>query len=576
MKIVIVGGVAGGMSAAARARRLSESAEIIVIEKTQHVSFANCGLPYHIGEVIEDRDALLLQTPETLAATLNLDVRTGHEVTAIDETNQSITVKRLRDGAEYPLDFDKLVLSPGASPVIPPLPGADLPGIYTLRNIEDMDKIKAALNQDVKRALVVGAGYIGLETAENFKYLGLDVTIVEHNQQVMSLFDPEMSHDLSYHLEYHGINLKLGQAVKAFNAIDGGLEVTLDSGESINTDIVLMAVGVKPDIGLLKDTHIKIGQTGGIQVNMHMQTSNPDIYAAGDAVEVIDYVTQKPSLVALAGPANRQGRIIADHVFGKAGQYNATQGTAVLKVFEMTAGLTGATEKQLINANIPFKKIYIHPSGHAGYYPGTHPMHFKLLLTPDSGEILGTQIVGFDGVDKRIDVLAVALRSGLTVFDLENLELAYAPPYGSAKDPVNIAGFVAANLLSGDIDFWYAEDFENVVDSVLIDVRSEKEFNQWHIEGAVNIPLSSIRDCLDTLPRDKSILLYCRVGFRSYLAHRILVQSGFDDVKTLAGGSKTFCSFHRTPLCTGKPSMPFVAHAEDLMAEHMRDDEYSA
>lgn len=576
MRIVIVGGVAGGMSTAARARRLSESSEIVVIERTQHVSFANCGLPYHIGDIIEDRDALLLQTPESLAGSMNLDVRTGHEVISIDEDKQSVTVKNLSDGNDYQLTFDKLVLCPGASPVMPPLPGIDLPNIFTLRNIEDMDRIKASLNGNVKRALVVGAGYIGLETAENFKHLGLDVTVVEFSEQVMSLFDAEMARDLSYHLEYHGITLKLGQAVQAFASVNGGLEVQLDSGEMIAADIVLMAVGVRPDAGILKDTDIEIGKTGGIRVNGCMQTSNPNIYAAGDAVEVIDHVTQQPSLVALAGPANRQGRIIADHIFGKKSQYQSTQGTAVLKVFEMTAGLTGATEKQLTRAEIPFKKIYIHPSGHAGYYPGTHPMHLKLLFTPDSGKILGTQIVGFDGVDKRIDVLAVALRSGLTVYDLENLELAYAPPYGSAKDPVNIAGFVAANLLSGDIAFWYAEDFYKLGKSLLIDVRSEKEFNHWHIEGAINIPLSSLRGQLSTLPKDKTILLYCRVGFRSYLAHRILVQSGFNDVKTLAGGSKTFCSYHRTPLCTGKPSVPFVAHAEDLMATSSQLDEDSA
>lgn len=567
MRVVIVGGVAAGMSAAARARRLCEDAEIIVLEKTQYVSFANCGLPYHLGNVIKDRDALLLQTPESLAASLNLDVRTGHEVIQLAPEQHSLTVKSLNSGNDYQLDYDKLVLCPGASPVRPNLPGVDNPNIFTLRNIEDMDKIKASLDRGVQKAVVVGAGYIGLEAAENFKHLGLDVTVVEYSNQVMPLFDEEMSRDLSYHLQYHGINLKLGQAVTAFSTTQEQLEVTLDTNEKLFADIVLLAVGVRPDTKLLEGTGIKTGQTGGIVVNTQMQTSVADIYAAGDAVEVTDYVTQAPALVALAGPANRQGRVIADHIFGKQSRYLATQGTAILKVFDMTAGLTGASETRLKQAGIDYRKIYIHPSGHAAYYPGTHSMHLKLLFRPDSGEILGTQIVGFDGVDKRIDVLAVALRAGLTVFDLENQELAYAPPYGAAKDPVNIAGFVAANLLKGDIDFWYAEEFDAIAEGLFIDVRSEKEFNTWHIEGAINIPLASLREQLQSLPDNSPLYLYCRVGFRSYLAHRILVQSGFKHVKTLAGGSKTFCSFHKTPLCTGKPGLPFVAHAEDLLAQ---------
>lgn len=567
MRIVVVGGVAAGMSAAARARRLSEQADIIVLEKSHYVSFANCGLPYHLGNVIEDRDALLLQTPESLSASLKLDVRTGHEVIQVDTHRETVTVKAHDANQPYELAYDKLILCPGASPIVPDLPGVDHPQIYTLRNIEDMDRIKASLNDGAKRAVVIGAGYIGLEAAENFKHLGMDVTIVEHGNQVMPLFDYEMAHDLYSHLQYHDVALKLGSAASAFEQNEDSLHVILDTGERLAADIVLLAVGVKPDTALLNNTDVAIGSTGGIKVSSHMQTSIPNVYAAGDAVEVIDHVTRKPALVALAGPANRQGRIIADHIFNRNSRYSSTQGTAILKVFEMTAGLTGASEKALTNANIPYHKIYIHPSGHAGYYPGTHPMHIKLLFAPDTGRILGAQIVGYDGVDKRVDVFAVALRSGLTVFDLENLELAYAPPYGAAKDPVNIAGFVASNLLEHDIEFWYAEEFESLQEALLIDVRSEKEFNTWHIDGAINIPLSSLRSRLDSLPRNRKILLYCRVGFRSYLAHRILVQSGFNQVKTLAGGSKTFCSYHNTRLCTGKPGIPFVAHAEDLMAQ---------
>lgn len=572
MRIVVIGGVAAGMSAAARARRLSEKAEIIVIERSQYVSFANCGLPYHLGGVIQDRDALLLQTPESLAASLNLDVRTGHEVSQIRTDEHLLVITSLDDNQQYELRYDKLVLSPGATPVVPKLPGVQDPNIFTLRNIEDMDRIKDRLDNHTKRVVVIGAGYIGLEAAENFKHVGLDVTVVEYGEQVMPLFDYEMSHDLHAHLQYHGVNLKLGCAATAFERHNDKLEVILDTGEHLASDIVLLAVGVRPDIALLDDTDIEIGETGGIQVNKHMQTSVPDIYAAGDAVEVIDHVTGAPSLVALAGPANRQGRIIADHIFGKQSQYLTTQGTAVLKIFEMTAGLTGASEQALKNAGLPYKKIYIHPSGHASYYPGTHPMHLKLLFTPDAGKILGAQIVGYDGVDKRIDVFAVAIRADLTVFDLECLELAYAPPYGSAKDPVNMAGFVGANLLEGDISFWYAEDFEDIRQATVIDVRSEKEFTTWHIEGAINIPLSQLRRRLHELEKNSPILLYCRVGFRSYLAYRILVQSGFNDVKTLAGGSKTFCSYYQTPLCTGKPGLPFVAHAEDMLAQKTTDD----
>lgn len=572
MRIVVIGGVAAGMSAAARARRLSEKAEIIVIERSQYVSFANCGLPYHLGGVIQDRDALLLQTPESLAASLNLDVRTGHEVSQIRTDEHLLVITSLDDNQQYELRYDKLVLSPGATPVVPKLPGVQDPNIFTLRNIEDMDRIKDRLDNHTKRVVVIGAGYIGLEAAENFKHVGLDVTVVEYGEQVMPLFDYEMSHDLHAHLQYHGVNLKLCCAATAFERHNDKLEIILDTGEHLASDIVLLAVGVRPDIALLDDTDIEIGETGGIQVNKHMQTSVPDIYAAGDAVEVIDHVTGAPSLVALAGPANRQGRIIADHIFGKQSQYLTTQGTAVLKIFEMTAGLTGASEQALKTAGMPYKKIYIHPSGHASYYPGTHPMHLKLLFTPDAGKILGAQIVGYDGVDKRIDVFAVAIRAGLTVFDLECLELAYAPPYGSAKDPVNMAGFVGANLLEGDISFWYAEDFEDIRQATVIDVRSEKEFTTWHIEGAINIPLSQLRRRLHELEKNSSVLLYCRVGFRSYLAYRILVQSGFNDVKTLAGGSKTFCSYYQTPLCTGKPGLPFVAHAEDMLAQKTTDD----
>ncbi|MDP1523756.1 FAD-dependent oxidoreductase [Methylotenera sp.] len=568
MKIVIVGGVAAGMSAAARARRLSEKAEIVVLERSQYVSFANCGLPYHIGGDIKDRDQLLLQTPQTLAENLNLDVRTGHEVISIDRSKQTITIKDLMTGEPYHEAYDKLVLCPGASPIRPKLPGINHPRIFTLRNIEDMDVIKAIVDQGILHAVVVGGGYIGVEMAESLRNRGVAVTLVELADQIMPPLDQEMARDLQYHLEYHSVQLKLGTAAVSFDDENGNVHVTLQDGTILLADIVLLAVGVRPDAHLARQAGITLGPLGGIEVNAHMQTSDPNIYAAGDVVEVMDTITGAQSLIALAGPANRQGRIVAEHILGRKSAYSSTQGTAIVKVFEMTGGVTGASEKLLKSNKLPYHKVYIHPSGHASYYPGSTSMHIKLLFAPGDGKILGAQVVGYDGVDKRIDIFATAIRAGLTVYDLEELELAYAPPYGSAKDPVNMAGFVAANLLKGDVNFWYAEDYPAAMENGLtIDVRSANEFKTWHIPGAINTPLGQLRTQLDSLPKDKPIFLYCRVGFRSYLAYRILVQSGFNQVKTLAGGSKTFCSFHRTPLCTGRPGIPFVAHAEEQLAE---------
>lgn len=573
MNIVIVGGVAAGMSAAARARRLSENAKIVVLERSHHVSFANCGLPYHIGGSISDRAQLLLQTPQSLAESLNLDVRIGHEVVAIDSTEKTVKVRELDTGLQYFESYDKLVLCPGARPVRPDLPGIDHPRILTLRNIEDMDAIKQVVDDGAGHAVIIGAGFIGIEMAENLRQRGLQVVLVEFAEQILpASLDPEMARDMQYHLQYHGVELKLGTAASRFENRNGMVLTHLQDGGTLLADLVILAVGVRPDVAFLQGSGIRLGTRGGIQVNTHMQTSVPDIYAAGDAVEVRDAVTCRDSLIALAGPANRQGRIIANHIFGRDGSYQSTLGTAIIKVFDMTGGGTGATEKTLKQQGVAYRKIYLHPSGHAGYYPGTAPMHMKLLFAPQDGRLLGAQIVGYDGVDKRIDVLATALRAGMTVHDLATLELAYAPPYGAAKDPVNMAGFIGSNLLNGDIDFWYAEDYETIsAEGIIIDVRSALEYQTWHIPGAVNIPLGSLRGRLAELPKDKPLHVYCRVGFRSYLAHRILTQSGFSRVKTLAGGSKTFCSFHRTPLCTGKPGIPFVAHAEERLAERMTD-----
>lgn len=572
MKIVIVGGVAGGASAAARARRLSETAEIIILERDEYVSFANCGLPYHIGGEITDRSALLLQTPASLKASLNLDVRTGHEVLTVERVNKTVTVRNRATSETYQESYDKLVLCQGANPVRPPLPGVDHPRLFTLRNIPDMDAIKAVVDQGATRAVIVGGGYIGMEVAEALRHRGLAVDLVEMLPQLMPPLDVEMARDLAYHMESHGVTLHLGVTAQSFAEVEGQIQVNLSDGVTLLSDLAIMAVGVRPASSLAREAGLDIGPRGGIKVNPHMRTSDPDIYAAGDMVEVTDTITGEPTVIPLAGPANRQGRIVADHIFGRASAYQSTQGTAVLKVFEMTGGCTGASEKALRRANLPFQKIYIHPSGHAGYYPGTAPMHFKLLFAPATGQILGAQIVGYDGVDKRLDVLATAIRAGMTVYDLEHLELAYAPPYGSAKDPVNMAGFVASNLLHGDVTFWYAEDYpEKTAVGRIIDVRGVDEYDAWHIPEALNIPLHTIRERLDDLlgdanDRSQPIFLYCRVGFRSYLAYRILRQAGYTNLATLAGGSKTFTSFHRTPLATGRPGVPFIAHEEEKMA----------
>ncbi len=564
MKLLVIGGVAAGMSAAARARRLDETASIIVFERGDFVSFANCGLPYHIGGKIADRDQLLLQTPQSLAATLNLDVRIGAEVEAIDRAARQVRVRELATGRTYTEAYDKLVLAPGAAPLRPPLPGIDHPRICVLRNIADMDRIKALLERGAQAAVVIGGGYIGVEMAENLRERGLAVDLVEMVDQVMPPLDREMARPLEDHLRWHGVNLHLGVAAAAFADSDGRVRAELVNGKMLTADLVILSAGVKPDVRLAQAAGLTIGPRGGIQVDRHMRTADPDIYAAGDVVEVTDLVLGRPTLLPLAGPANRQGRIAAENACGRDTIYTATQGTAIVKVFDMTGGGTGANEKSLQREGIPYRKIYLHPSGHAGYYPGSAPMHMKLLFAPDDGgKLLGAQVVGYDGVDKRLDVLATAIRAGMRVHELETLELAYAPPYGSAKDPVNMAGFIATNLLQGDLELWYAEDYpERTKSGMILDVRSAPEYDAWHIPGAVNIPLGKLRGNLDQLPRAQPILVYCKVGFRSYLAYRLLKQRGYD-VKTLAGGTTTFCSYHGTGICPGMPEPALLAYAEE-------------
>lgn len=566
MKIVVVGGVAAGGSAAARARRLDESAEIVILEKGRHVSFANCGLPYHIGGVIRGRESLLLQTPESLKASLNLDVRVGHEVKSIDRAGRRVHVQETEGGREYDESYDALVLCPGATPIRPNLPGIDHPRVLALRNIEDMDRIKAVVDGGARQAVVIGGGYIGVEMAESLRERGLAVDVVEMVDQLMPPLDRELARDLENHIRAHGVALHLGTAAAAFKDEQGRVRVELTNGTMLTADLVILSVGVRPDVALAKQAGLDLGARGGIKVDAHLRTSDPHIYAAGDAVEVVDTVTGQPMLIPLAGPANRQGRIAAENICGRDTTYTSTQGTAIVKVFEMTGGGTGASEKTLKKLGQPYRKIYLHPSGHAGYYPGSAPLHIKVLFAPDTGKLLGAQVVGFDGVDKRLDVFATALRAGMTVQDLQSLELAYAPPYGSAKDPINMAGFVGANLLKGDVAFWYPEDFPaRTADGTVLDVRGPQEYETWHIPGAVNIPLGKLRRSLDHIPRDKPVYVYCKVGFRSYLAYRLLRQHGFDKLSTLAGGTMTFCSYHDAQV-TGQPEVPLLFYAEERMA----------
>ncbi|WP_062517531.1 FAD-dependent oxidoreductase [Demequina gelatinilytica] len=580
MKLVVVGGVAAGASTAARARRLDESAEIIVFERGHHVSFANCGLPYHVGEVISDRSRLLLQTPESLRESLNLDVRIATEIVAIDREAKTVTAREVDSGREYTESYDKLALCMGAEAVRPPLPGIDHPAVEVLRRIGDMDRIKTRLDHAIAEqkagqrgtvtAVVVGAGYIGLEMAENLHHRGVRVDVVELSDQILPPVDAEIATPVEQHLRMRGIGLHLSTAAAAFQPLsdsDGSdrVSVELNSGTVLKADLVILAAGVKPAVQLVKDAGIELGERGGIKVDTHMQTSDPDIYAAGDAVETAHPVLPGQYLAPLAGPANRQARVAAENICGRDTEYKSTQGTSIVKVFDMTAGGTGATSRQLDAAGVEYRVAHVHPSGHAGYYPGTAMMHIKLLFSPTDGRVLGAQACGFDGVDKRLDLFAMAVRSGLTVFDLEEQELAYAPPFGSAKDPVNMAGFVAANTIRGDFTLWYAQEWPLADGARLVDVRTPEEYGIHHLPGAESVPLATFREAIKGWEdKDQPIRLYCAVGFRSYLAHRILVQNGFTDVATLSGGSTTFGHVHDDPADQYTAQPPMENYAEKV------------
>lgn len=540
-KIVIVGGVAAGASAATRARRLSETAQIVMIERGQDVSFANCGMPYHVGGEIADRSKLLVVTPERLRERYALDVRVRTEVTSIDRANKRVRVREVMEGREYDESYDKLILAPGAGPFVPEIPGIDLPGIHTLRNLQDMDRIKQVIDQGAKRALVLGGGFIGLEMIENLVRRNVKATLLEINHQLLGPMDPEMTIPLLRRLKAAEVDVRFGMSVSKFEQVAGGLKVTFGDGNWLETDLVVVGVGVRPENRLAVEAGLAIGPRGGIRVDSAMRTSDPDILAAGDVIEIVDFVTEAPGQVPLAGPANRQGRIAADTALGRETKFRGTQATAIVGFFEKTAAMTGLSEKGARRAGVRHAVAFTHPAHHAGYYPGAEAMAIKLLYDPEDGRVLGAQAVGGAGVDKRIDVIAVAIQSRMTVFDLEEMELCYAPQFGSAKDPVNMIGFVAAGAIRGDhpqrsIAAWLEGQTE---DRLLIDVRMPSEFAAGTIPGAINLPVDELRDRLNEIPRSRKLAVFCQVGQRGYLATRILRLSGYDAVN-LSGGYKTY------------------------------------
>lgn len=543
MKLLIIGGVAGGATAAARARRLNENAEIVLFERGEYISFANCGLPYYIGEVIKERDSLLVTTVADFKNRYAIDIRIFTEVTAIDRKNKQVQIKNLQTGESYDESYDKIILSPGAEPFKPPIDGIDLDNIYNLRNIPDSDKIKQCVDEKKpESAVVVGGGFIGLEMAENLAIRGVKTTIVEKLDQVMPSLDFEMASFMSAHLKEKGVTCILGDGISSFTENNGRLTAHTEKDRHIECDLAILSIGVKPENKLAKDAGLDIGSRGGIKVSATMQTSDADIYAVGDAVEITDYITGFNTMTPLAGPANKQGRIAADNVMGRRCIFRGTLGTSVVKMFDLTVASTGANERFLKAKEIPFLVSYTHSGSHASYYPGAEMMAIKLFFSPGSGKILGAQIIGKQGVDKRIDVIATAIHGSMTVYDLEELELAYAPPYSSAKDPVNTAGFVAANMLKGDVA---NINWNELIDidpdtNVLIDLRNSDELKEaGRITGALHIPLPNLRKRLNELDPEKNYILACAIGLRGYVGYRIMSQKGFKS-KNLSGGYKTF------------------------------------
>jgi NADPH-dependent 2,4-dienoyl-CoA reductase/sulfur reductase-like enzyme/rhodanese-related sulfurtransferase len=540
-KVVVIGGVAGGASCAARLRRQREDLEILLVDRGKYVSFANCGLPYYVGEVITDEKKLLLATPALFHDRFNIEVRVETEALSIDRNQREVELKDLATGKSYREKYDVLVLSPGASSVKPPLPGVDLPGVFSLRTIPDSRKIREWIkDHDARSAVIVGGGFIGLEMTENLLHRGLTVSLIEMGSQVMPPLDPEMAEPLHERLRSHGVDLRLNDGLASIEQNPNGfLKVKTRSGAEIPTQLVLLAIGVRPETKLAKDSGLTLGPFGGIRVDAEMRTNDPSIFAMGDAVEVETFPAKRKALIPLAGPANRQGRIAADVIAGKPRKFRGVQGTAVCGLFGLTAALTGETEKSLRAAGISdFGKIYLHPGHHVAYYPGAKPIFLKLLFNQKNGKVLGLQAVGEEGAEKRTDIVSMAIQLGGTVFDLEEAELCYAPQFGAAKDPINVAGMIASNVLRGDLALsdWKALDLG---EKTLLDVRDEAEFKAGHVPGALNIPLNQLRSRLGELPRDKDVWVYCGVGQRSYYANRVLKQNGFR-ASNLPGGFQAF------------------------------------
>mgnify|MGYP000525451499 CR=1 FL=1 len=541
MKVVIVGGVAGGATAAARIRRLDEQAEIVVFERSGYISYANCGLPYYIGDVITDRSDLTLQTPESFFSRFRVNMKVRHEVTAIHPEKKEVTVKNLETGEEFEESYDKLILSPGAKPTQPRLPGVGLNKLFTLRTVEDTFRIKAYISENhPKSAVLAGGGFISLELAENLRELGMEVTIVQRPKQLMNPFDPDMAAFIHSEMRRHGVKLALGHTVEGFEEKDGGVDVLLKDEQPLHADMVILAIGVSPETTLAKDAGLELGIKGSIVVNDRMETSISDIYAVGDAVQVKHFVTGQDALISLAGPANKQGRIAADNICGGDSHYTGSQGSSVIKIFGMTAATTGVNETNARKTGLDVDTVILSPMSHAGYYPGGKVMTMKVVFEKATYRLLGAQIVGYEGVDKRIDVLATAIRAGIKATELKDLDLAYAPPYSSAKDPVNMAGFMIENIAKGVLKQWHLADALPRDGSVtLLDTRTVGEFDGGHIDGFLNIPVDELRERLGKLDKSKPVYVICQSGLRSYIACRILAQRGFD-CWNLAGGYRLY------------------------------------
>ena len=548
MKVVIVGGVAGGATAAARIRRLNEEAEVVVFERSGYISYANCGLPYYIGDVITDSEELTLQTPESFFSRFHVDMKVRHEVLSIHPERKTVSVRNLETGEEFEEHYDKLLLSPGARPVQPEIPGVGLENLFTLRTVEDTMRIKAYIETHQPKSVVLaGGGFIGLELAENLRESGMDVTIVQRAKQLMNPFDPDMASFIHSEMRRHGVTLALGHTVEGFVEKEGGIDVLLKGEDPIHADMGILAIGVAPDAKLAGEAGIKLGIKGSIVVNERMETSIPDIYAVGDAVQIKNAVSGEEDLISLAGPANKQGRIAADNICGGNSSYKGSQGSSVIKIFDMTVATTGLNEQAAKQAGIDCDKVYLSPASHASYYPGGTMMTMKVLFEKETYRLLGAQIIGYDGVDKRIDVLATAMAAGMSALELQDLDLAYAPPYSSAKDPVNMAGFMIDNIETGTLKQFFWDEVGELPDDgsvVLLDTRTTEEYGRGHINGFVNIPLDELRERIGEIRRGLPVYVMCQSGLRSYLSCRILAQNGFD-CYNFSGGYRLYETIYR-------------------------------